>query len=124
MTDETTDDLIAELHAAVFELRRVGDRLDTIEGKARSEWRWSWWHRLVSAIVVILLLGLGAVVQQQRAGVADRCDAIRDAFDTYTSALAGFSSAQADRTPEAEAAFDQRVEVFRAEIRTRLADCD
>jgi hypothetical protein len=122
MTSETRA-LTDELHAVLKELRRVGDRLDTIENRARAEWRRSWWHRAVSAIVVLLVVGLGMVVHEQRQAVQGRCEAIRDAFDTYTDALAGFASAQADRTAVEEEAFDRRVDVFRAEIHTRLTDC-
>lgn len=119
-----TRELTEELHAVLKELRRVGDRLDQIENRARAEWRKSWWHRGVSAIVVLLVIGLGMVVYEQRQAVEGRCDAIRSAFDTYTDALAGFSSENTDRSASEEEAFDRRVELFRAEIRTRLADCN
>jgi hypothetical protein len=115
--------LTEELNAVLRELRRVGDRLELIENRARAEWRRSWWHRAVSALLVLLIVGVGVVVHEQRQAVEARCAAIRDAFDTYTDALAGFSSASADRTDTEQDAFDARVDMFRAEIRTRLADC-
>lgn len=123
MTQETRA-LTDELHAVLKELRRVGDRLDSIENRARSEWRRSWWHRAVSALVVLAVAGLVSLTIQQERAVQARCDSIREAFDIYTDALAGFSNAQADRTEAEQDAFDRRVEVFRAEIQTRLADCD
>ena len=123
MTSETRA-LTDELHAVLKELRRVGDRLDQIENRAQSEWRKSWWHRAVSALVLVLVLALGRVAWAQEEAVNDRCDAIRDAFDTYTDALAGFSTASAVRSPAEQEAFDARVEVFRAEIRTRLSACN
>lgn len=122
MTSETRA-LTDELHAVLKELRRVGDRLDQIENRARAEWRKSWWHRAVSALVLLLVLALGLVAWNQDQAVGARCNAIRQAFDTYTDALAGFSSATADRTPAEQEAFDQRVDLFRAEIQARLADC-
>jgi hypothetical protein len=123
MTSETRA-LTDELHAVLKELRRVGDRLDKIEDRARSEWRKSWWHRAVSALVLLLVLALGRVAFDQHRAVDARCAAIRDAFDTYTDALAGFSSQGAERTDAEQDSFDRRVDLFRAEIRTRLADCN
>jgi glucan phosphoethanolaminetransferase (alkaline phosphatase superfamily) len=123
MTSETRA-LTEELHAVLRELRRVGDRLDQIENRARSEWRKSWWHRAVSALLLLVVLALGQVAFTQQQAVDARCDAIRDAFDTYTDALAAFSTASAERTDAEQDSFDRRVDLFRAEIRTRLADCN
>lgn len=114
--------LTDELHAVLKELRRVGNRLDQIEHKARSEWRKSWWHRAVSALLLIVVLTLGRIAVDQSNAVVERCNAIREAFDVYTDALAGF--ALAERGPAEQESFDARVDVFRAEIQTRLADCN
>lgn len=123
MTAETRA-LTDELHAVLKELRRVGDRLEQIEHRARSEWRKSWWHRAVSALVLVLVLAVGQDAWDQRRQVTERCEAIRDAFDTYSDALAGFASVDAGRTPSEQESFDQRVELFRAEIRARLSACN
>lgn len=122
MTEETRA-LTEELHAVLGELRRVGDRLDAIEGRAQSEWRRAWWHRAVSVALVVVVVGLGWMSLLQAQAVDDRCDAIRDAFDVYTDALAQFATQGIERPAAVQDAFDRRVDLFRAEIRTRLADC-
>lgn len=46
--------LTSELHATNRLLRDVLARLDSIEGRAKTEWRRAWWHRLVSLLLVAL----------------------------------------------------------------------
>ena len=47
--------LTSELHATNRLLRDVLARLDSIEGRAKTEWRRAWWHRLVSALLVVIV---------------------------------------------------------------------
>jgi len=116
-------ELVDELKAVRLELGKVLNRLDTLDRHARTERKRAWWHRGVSAAIVVLVIGLGLVAWEQHRSRSESCEAIREAFDVYTDALAGFSSDGSDRTPEQQDQFDQRVVVFRAEIQTRLAAC-
>lgn len=116
-------ELTAELRLVRESLDLVLARLDALDRQAKTERTRAWWHRGVSLTLALLVVGLGLVAWLQWEQRAANCDAITEAFDTYTEALAGFSTAGADRGPEAQDRFDERVEVFRAEIATRLADC-
>ena len=115
--------LTRELHEANRQLRLVLNRLDDIEDRIDTERTRAWWHRGVSLLLVLLVAALALVAVEQRRSEAENCAAITEAFDVYTEALAAFASARAERTPEEQASFDARVDVFRAEIAARLADC-
>lgn len=59
------------------------------------------------------------LVDQCVSGNAAR-KSIRDSFDQYTAALVG-ASANANRTPEEQAAADARIAAFKADLNARLA---
>ena len=115
--------LTRELHEANRQLALVLGRLDGIEKRINTERTRAWWHRGVSLLLVLLVGALSLLAIEQRRSEAENCEAITSAFDAYTEALAAFASAGADRTPDEQARFDARVDVFRAEIAARLADC-
>ena len=117
------DEITEALHGVRYELGRIVSRLDDLDELAKTEKRRAWWHRGVSLVLVLLVAGLSVVAWRQYDQRTRNCDAIADAFDLYTIALAGFSNEGADRTPQEQDRFDERVELFRAEIQTRLADC-
>lgn len=50
--------LTTELHRTNEGLRDVLDRLDTIEGRSDVEWKRAWWHRLVSALLIAIVLAM------------------------------------------------------------------
>ena len=120
---EEAEEITEALLGVRYELSRIATRLDDLDEHAATEQRRAWWHRGVSVVLVVLVIGLGVVAMRQYDQRIKNCEAIAEAFDLYTIALAGFSNEGADRDPEAQERFDERVELFRAEIQTRLADC-
>lgn len=122
MTEEVVQ-LTEELAGVRRSLDLILERLTVMDRSAKKERRRAWWHRGVSVALVLIVIALGVIAWQQYRQRTANCEAITEAFDTYTEALAAFSTAGSDRNPEEQDRFDARVDVFRAEIATRLADC-
>ena len=120
---EEADEITEALIGVRYELSRIVNRLDALDELAATEQRRAWWHRGVSLVLVLLVVGLSFVAFRQYDQRAKNCRAIAEAFDLYTVALAGFSNEGNDRPPAEQERFDERVELFRREIQTRLAAC-
>lgn len=83
-------------------------------------------NRLIQIVIVASLLnllggGLGVFMSWQAR--QENCDHVREAFDEYTEALIGAAQPDEPRTPEAQEAFELRIQHFREAYKPALEKC-
>ena len=101
--------LTNELAAVRRELHRVLERLQAIDSRARTEWRRAWWHRLVSALLVVIVAAGLLFWRQDRIEECERSnDARADTRAAIVESLLAITAGTED--PERFAPMIERVQ--------------